>query len=72
MIHPLDANVLIALGDADHPHRVAALLFFEKTATVQGWATCPLTENAFLRILGGVVISAGWVLRWRCARFWMP
>jgi uncharacterized protein len=53
MIQLLDANVLIALGDADHPHRVAALRFFEKTATVQGWATCPLTENAFLRILGG-------------------
>ena len=53
MIHLLDANVLIALGDADHPHRVAALRFFGKTATVQGWATCPLTENAFLRILGG-------------------
>jgi predicted nucleic acid-binding protein len=45
MIHLLDANVLIALGDADHPHRVAALRFFEKTATVQGWATCPLTAQ---------------------------
>jgi toxin-antitoxin system PIN domain toxin len=53
MIQLLDANVLIALGDANHPHRVAALRFFEKTATVEGWATCPLTENAFLRILGG-------------------
>lgn len=53
MIQLLDANVLIALGDSNHSHRVAALRFFEKSATVEGWATCPLTENAFLRILGG-------------------
>lgn len=52
MIHLLDVNVLIALGDANHPHRAAALWFFEKLATLDGWATCPLTENAFLRILG--------------------
>jgi len=52
MIQLLDANVLIALGDANHTHRVAALRFFEKSATVEGWATCPLTENAFLRIVG--------------------
>jgi toxin-antitoxin system PIN domain toxin len=48
----LDANVLIALGDAQHPHGDAALRFFEVHAVPAGWATCPLTENAFLRILG--------------------
>lgn len=48
----LDANVLIALGDAHHPHGDAALHFFEVQAVPSGWATCPLTENAFLRILG--------------------
>ena len=52
MIHLLDANVLIALSDADHPHRAAALRFFEQCAVREGWATCPLTENAFLRIQG--------------------
>ena len=52
MIHLLDANVLIALGDANHPHRTAALRFFERAATFEGWSTCPLTENAFIRILG--------------------
>jgi uncharacterized protein len=52
MIQLLDANALIALGDANHPHREAALRFFKESATVHGWATCPLTENAFLRILG--------------------
>lgn len=59
MIQLLDANVLIALGDSNHPHRVAALRFFEKSATVEGWATCPLTENAFLRILGGHAYPGG-------------
>ena len=53
MIHLLDANVLIALGDSNHPHRAAVLRFFQTHATVDGWATCPLTENAFIRILGG-------------------
>lgn len=53
MILLLDVNVLIALGDANHPHRAAALHFFEKSATTEGWATCPISENAFLRILGG-------------------
>ena len=53
MIDLLDANVLIALGDSNHPHRAVALRFFEQHATVEGWATCPLTENAFVRILGG-------------------
>ncbi|MFQ3670560.1 MAG: TA system VapC family ribonuclease toxin [Verrucomicrobiia bacterium] len=52
-MHLLDVNVLIALGDSNHPHRAAALRFFEAFATVDGWATCPLTENAFIRILGG-------------------
>lgn len=59
MIHLLDANVLIALGDSNHSHRAAALRFFEKSATVEGWATCPLTENAFLRILGGSTYPGG-------------
>jgi toxin-antitoxin system PIN domain toxin len=52
MIHLLDVNVLIALSDADHPHHAAALHFFKHRAVQEGWATCPLTENAFLRIQG--------------------
>ncbi len=51
MIYLLDANVLIALGDANHPHRTLALDFFAR-CVAEGWATCPLTENAFIRILG--------------------
>lgn len=59
MIWLLDVNVLIALGDANHPHRAAALRLFERSATVDGWATCPLTENAFLRIVGGAAYPGG-------------
>ena len=59
MIHLLDANVLIALGDATHDHAGAALDFFETCATREGWATCPLTENASLRILGNPKYPGG-------------
>lgn len=47
----LDVNVLIALGDPYHEHheRVHAWFHAEKA---RAWATCPLTENGFLRILG--------------------
>ncbi len=51
MITLLDASLLIALGDAGHVHEAAAMRFFETEAVPGGWATCPLTENAFLRIL---------------------
>lgn len=51
MIYLLDANVLIALIDQDHVHHDYAQSWFEETVT-EGWATCPITENAFLRIAG--------------------
>ena len=46
----LDVNVLIALFNEHHIHHDSAHDWF---ADHQGepWATCPLTENAFLRIL---------------------
>jgi toxin-antitoxin system PIN domain toxin len=46
----LDVNVLIALFSEHHIHHEAAHDWF---ADHQGepWASCPLTENAFLRIL---------------------
>ncbi len=52
MISLLDVNFLIALGDSNHVHADAALQFFANEACRSGWATCPLTENAFLRIFG--------------------
>lgn len=51
MIYLLDANVLIALIDADHVHHDYAQSWFEETVT-DGWATCPITEMAFMRIAG--------------------
>ena len=47
----LDVNVLIALVDRRHVHHEAAHGWFA-AAQAQGWATCPLTQNAVLRILG--------------------
>jgi toxin-antitoxin system PIN domain toxin len=46
----LDANVLIALIDADHAFHRRAFSWFQATQQT-GWATSPLTENACLRIL---------------------
>jgi toxin-antitoxin system PIN domain toxin len=52
MIHLLDINVLIALCDPVHPHAAAAQMFFGGGLARNGWATCPLVENGFLRIFG--------------------
>lgn len=47
----LDANVLISLVDPAHIQHDAAHGWFAATGQTS-WATCPLTENALLRILG--------------------
>ncbi len=52
MIHLLDINVLLALADTNHLHHKSAARFFEEHAMLDGWATCPLTQNGFLRIFG--------------------
>jgi len=44
----LDVNVLVALFDPDHIHHDIAHDWFGEHAA-PGWATCPLTENGFLR-----------------------
>jgi uncharacterized protein len=46
----LDVNVLIALFDADHVHHDIAHDWFAEHHS-DGWATCALTENGFLRVL---------------------
>ena len=46
----LDVNVLIALFHEHHIHHEAAHDWFADHGD-RRWATCPLTENAFLRIL---------------------
>jgi toxin-antitoxin system PIN domain toxin len=50
MIGLLDANVLIALFDAAHVHHTDAHQWLAAHRS-QGWATCPITQNACLRIL---------------------
>lgn len=52
MIYLFDANVLIALADSAHIHHNRVQSWFHGRSKNDGWATCPLTENAFLRILG--------------------
>ena len=46
----LDINILIALADPDHEHHVKAESFFLANHNL-GWATCPITENGFVRII---------------------
>lgn len=46
----LDVNVLIALTDPDHVHHELAHDWFAEVGAA-AWATCPLTENGFLRVL---------------------
>lgn len=46
----LDVNVLLALFDEDHVHHDRARDWLVAHAS-DGWASCPLTENGFVRIL---------------------
>ena len=46
----LDVNVLIALLDADHIEHVTARAWLEREIDT-GWASCPITDNGFVRIL---------------------
>ena len=48
----LDVNVLIAPVDPAHVAHDAAHEWFEQQGH-KAWATCPLTENGLLRIVGG-------------------
>lgn len=47
----LDVNVLIALFDPAHIHHVSAHNWFAEIGQ-SAWATCPLTENGIIRIIG--------------------
>ncbi|HEV2619271.1 MAG TPA: TA system VapC family ribonuclease toxin [Acidobacteriaceae bacterium] len=47
----LDVNVLIALIDPGHVRHDRAHTWFAASGR-RGWATCPLTENGVLRIVG--------------------
>ena len=46
----LDVNVLIALFDADHVSHSQATRWMEENGK-SGWASCPITQNGFLRVM---------------------
>ena len=58
MIHLLDVNVLIALLDSDHDFHEEAHGWFDRVGR-SGWATCPITENGTIRIMGHVRYPSG-------------
>lgn len=58
MIALLDVNFLIALTDQNHVHYSLAVSYFKK-AMRDGWATCPIVENGFLRITGSPNYPSG-------------
>jgi toxin-antitoxin system PIN domain toxin len=51
LIYLLDVNVVIALIDPAHAFADAAHHWFSETGR-NGWASCPLTQNGAVRILG--------------------
>ena len=53
----LDVNVLVALFDPDHVHHELAHDWFAEHGR-HAWATCPITENGFLRVLGNPAYGA--------------
>lgn len=46
----LDVNVLLALLDSDHIDHDHASMWLDSTIA-DGWASCPITENGFVRII---------------------
>lgn len=51
MVYLLDVNVLIALVDPAHVQHDNAHDWFAERGS-RAWATCPITENGLLRIVG--------------------
>ena len=52
----LDVNVLIALAWPGHEAHERVQAWFARTAD-KGWATCPFTQSAFVRILSNPAFS---------------
>ncbi|GLK54878.1 toxin-antitoxin system PIN domain toxin [Methylopila capsulata] len=81
MIHLLDVNVLIALIDTKHVDHAMAHDWFDHVSS-DGWATCPLTQNGVIRIVGHssypnspgapaiVAETVAAALRWPGHEFW--
>jgi len=54
----LDVNVMVALFDANHIHHEIAHDWFADSRA-DGWATCPVTENGFVRVLTNPATGLG-------------
>jgi toxin-antitoxin system PIN domain toxin len=54
----LDVNVLVALFDPDHVHHEIAHDWFADREA-EGWATCPITENGFVRVVSNPAYGSG-------------
>lgn len=50
MTYLLDINLLVALFDKQHVNHEAAHDWFARKG-IDSWATCPITENGFLRVI---------------------
>ncbi|HYJ91191.1 MAG TPA: TA system VapC family ribonuclease toxin [Pyrinomonadaceae bacterium] len=48
----LDVNVLLALHDPNHTHTEIAHEWWEEYKNT-GWASCPISENGFVRVSSG-------------------
>jgi toxin-antitoxin system PIN domain toxin len=46
----LDVNVLLALFDPEQTHHRRAIAWWDE-AKGEGWASCPLTQNGFIRVI---------------------
>lgn len=55
-VHLLDANILIALLWPAHEHHVRVQDWFNRHQK-SGWATCPITQAAIVRILSNPAFS---------------
>jgi toxin-antitoxin system PIN domain toxin len=56
MVSLLDVNILIALVWPTHPSHGAAEQWFARHAK-EGWATCPMTQAGFVRVLSSPAFS---------------
>lgn len=52
MVYLLDVNILIAFADPQHVFHQRTRNWFFDGGTRLAWATCPLVQNAFIRIVG--------------------
>lgn len=52
MVYLLDVNLLLAVDNKLHPHHDDAQRWFKHRIRTEQhrWATCPITENGFIRI----------------------